>query len=173
MRNASMATKCIDQIPPPMVIAAATSHAPCATPRAAMTRAPRSRAVYDAKVATRMESATRKGLWVPVTTIRIVPMLGRDRRIRRLHRAVYCNRIRDAIRRSEDAQGGTGGARARNLGDGTHRHDPLRTSVDVEAPVAHEADEGHVGVARELRGETRRDAHGCEHRDSGGKRLLH
>jgi hypothetical protein len=45
MVKASMATKCIDHIPPPIVIAAATSHTRRASPRAAATRPPRSRAV--------------------------------------------------------------------------------------------------------------------------------
>src|SRR5882757_1301225 len=71
--KASMPMKCIDHIPPPIAIAAATSHGQCASPRAALTCPPRSRAVYDAKEAIRMDSATRYGLYVPVTTIGIAP----------------------------------------------------------------------------------------------------
>src|ERR1700704_676375 len=76
MTKASMPMKCIAHIPPPIVIAAATSHARRASPRAAPTCPPRSRAVYDAKEATRMDRATRYGLYVPVTTIGIAPIFG-------------------------------------------------------------------------------------------------
>src|SRR5258707_1736369 len=69
MTKASMPMKCIDHIPPPIVIAAAASHARRASPRATLTCPPRSRAVYDAREATRMDRATRYGLYVPVTTI--------------------------------------------------------------------------------------------------------
>src|SRR6266403_4700599 len=74
--TASMPMKCIDHTPPPITIAAATSHTRRASPRAAPTCPPRSRAVYDAKEATRMDRATRYGLYVPVTTIGIAPILG-------------------------------------------------------------------------------------------------
>src|SRR5216683_3259209 len=73
MTKASMPMKCIDHIPPPIVIAAATSHARRASPRAAPTCPARSRAVYDAKEATKMDRATRYGLYVPLTTIGIAP----------------------------------------------------------------------------------------------------
>src|SRR5216684_771281 len=46
MINASMPTKCIDHIPPPIVSAAAASHTRRANPRAGPTCALRSRAVY-------------------------------------------------------------------------------------------------------------------------------
>src|ERR1700730_1953110 len=75
MLKASMAMKCIDHIPPPIAIAAATSHTRGATPRVAATRPPRSRAVKEAKAATRRDSATRCGLYVPVTTIGTVLIL--------------------------------------------------------------------------------------------------
>src|ERR1700681_2552542 len=76
MTKASMPMKCIDHIPPPIVIAAATSHALRASPRAAPTCPPRSRAVYDAREATRMDRATRYGWYVPVTTNGIAPIFG-------------------------------------------------------------------------------------------------
>ena len=59
MMNASMAMKCIDQMPPPMAIAAMASQPPRAQPWDARTRPPRSSAVYEAKHATRIDSATR------------------------------------------------------------------------------------------------------------------
>src|SRR5258708_7705890 len=71
-----MPMKCIAHMPPPIVIAAATSHARRASPRASPTCAARSRAVYDAKQATRIDRATRYGLYVPVTTIGIAPIFG-------------------------------------------------------------------------------------------------
>src|SRR5580704_2028801 len=74
--KASMPMKCIDHIPAPIMIAAATSHTRRATLRAAPAWPPRSRAVYDAKEATRMDRATRYGLYVPVTTIGIAPVFG-------------------------------------------------------------------------------------------------
>src|SRR3984893_13816714 len=86
MMKASMATKCIDHIPPPIVIAAAVSHTRRATPRAALTCPPRSRAVYDAKEATRMDRATRYGLCVPVTSIGIAAIFGPETSGRRIHR---------------------------------------------------------------------------------------
>src|ERR1700731_323958 len=73
MTKASMPMKCIDHIPPPIAVAAATSQTRRASPRAASTCPPRSRAVYDAKQATRMDRATRYGSCVPVTTIGIAP----------------------------------------------------------------------------------------------------
>src|SRR5438552_15182713 len=82
-----MATKCIDHMPPPIVVAASTSHTRRAGPRAVLTRPPRSRAVYDAKEATRMDRATRWGSCVPVAIIGIVPIFGPEtsgRRARRL-----------------------------------------------------------------------------------------
>src|SRR5882757_10590442 len=80
MMKASMATKCIDHIPPPIVIAAATSHTLRANPLATPACPLRSRAVYDAKEATRMDSATRYGSCVPVTTIGTAPIRTRDQR---------------------------------------------------------------------------------------------
>src|ERR1700759_4685844 len=77
--KARMPMKCIDQIPAPIVMAAATSHVRRASPRAASTWPPRSRAVYDAKEATRMDRATRYGLYVPVTTIGIAPILAPEK----------------------------------------------------------------------------------------------
>src|SRR5260370_37787609 len=74
--KASMPMKCIDHIPPPITIAAATSHARRANPWVAPTCSPRLRAMYDAKEATRMDRATRYGLYVPVTTIGIAPTFG-------------------------------------------------------------------------------------------------
>src|SRR5260370_19039223 len=81
--KASMPMKCIDHIPPPITIAAATSHARRASPRAAPTCPPRSRAVWDAKEATRMDRATRYGLYVPVTTIGNRPIFGPEANGRR------------------------------------------------------------------------------------------
>src|SRR5882757_6399368 len=78
--TASMPMKCIDHTPPPITIAAATSHTRRASPRAAPTCPPRSRAVYDAKEATRMDRATRYGSCVPVTTIGTAPIRTRDQR---------------------------------------------------------------------------------------------
>src|SRR5260221_9870978 len=69
MTKASMPMKCIDHIPPPIVIAAAPSHARRASPRADPTCPPRSRAEYEARQATRMDRATRYGLYAPVKTI--------------------------------------------------------------------------------------------------------
>src|SRR6267142_1042754 len=80
MMKASMATKCIDHIPPPIVIAAATSPTLRANPLATPACPLRSRAVYDAKEATRMDSATRYGSCVPVTTIGTAPIRTRDQR---------------------------------------------------------------------------------------------
>src|SRR5258705_13951368 len=101
MLKASMATKCIDHIPPPIVIAAATSHARRASPRAAPTCPPRSRAVYDAKEAIRMDRATRYGLYVPVTTIGIAPIFGPETNGRRIHRVLGAPKA-NAGRRSPD-----------------------------------------------------------------------
>src|SRR5258707_6557128 len=61
--------KSLENIPPPLVCAGATSRPRRASPRATLTCPPRSRAVYDAREATRMDRATRYGLYVPVTTI--------------------------------------------------------------------------------------------------------
>src|SRR6266404_115384 len=84
MTKASMPIKCIDHIPPPIVIAAAASHARRANPRAAPTCPPRSSAVYDAKEATRTDRATRYGLYVPVTTIGIAPIFEPETNGRRI-----------------------------------------------------------------------------------------
>jgi hypothetical protein len=94
MVKASMPTKCIDQMPPPMVIAAAASHKRRATPRAPSTRPPRSSAVYEAKQAARMDSATRYRLYVPVTTIGITPIFGTETGRRRLRRPYKGTAIR-------------------------------------------------------------------------------
>src|SRR6267154_5531609 len=80
MMKASMATKCIDHIPPPIVIAAATGHTLRANPLATPACPLRSRAVYDAKEATRTDRATRYGSCVPVTTIGTAPIRTRDQR---------------------------------------------------------------------------------------------
>ena len=50
---------------------------------------------------------------------------------------------------------------------------PLRAAVDVEATVANEAEERHVGVAREIGGEARRGPDGGENRNARRERLLH
>jgi hypothetical protein len=53
-----MARKCIDQMPPPIAVAAVRSHIRRATPFAARTRPPRSSAVYDANIAMSTDIAT-------------------------------------------------------------------------------------------------------------------
>ena len=59
--KANMPTKCIDQMPPPMAIAAAASQAPRARPDVARIRVARSSAVYEASAAISIDSATRTG----------------------------------------------------------------------------------------------------------------
>src|SRR5258708_37389009 len=85
MTKASMPMKCIDHIPPPIVIAAAPSHARRESPGVAPTCPPRSRAEYDARQATRMDRATRYGLYAPVTTIWIALFFGAETNRRGIH----------------------------------------------------------------------------------------
>src|SRR5215210_5001121 len=64
-----MATKCIDQMPPPIATAAAASQACRVHPLPARARLARSRAVYEAKAARTMDSATRAKSCVPATVM--------------------------------------------------------------------------------------------------------
>src|SRR5690348_1639553 len=62
--NASMPTKCIDQMPTPMATAPPSSHSLCADPLPeAATRVAMSRATYDAMTATTYDSATIQSLY--------------------------------------------------------------------------------------------------------------
>src|SRR5690242_230574 len=67
-RKASMATKCMLQMPVPMATLPPESHASRARPRAAVTRPASVSAVYDAQIASRIESATNGASCVSVIT---------------------------------------------------------------------------------------------------------
>ena len=57
--NASIPRKCIDQMPTPIEKAPPTSHARALFPLDAVMRVVRSSAVYDASMATSIDTATR------------------------------------------------------------------------------------------------------------------
>src|SRR5580692_4882856 len=64
--KASMPMKCIDQMPQPIASAPPTTHMPVLVEfLARATRADRLSAVYDTKIATRIESRTSQELYVP------------------------------------------------------------------------------------------------------------
>ena len=65
MVKASMATKCIDQIPPPRAMAAAVTHICRIQPVDARMRVARLSAVNDANMAIRIDRITRDMSWVP------------------------------------------------------------------------------------------------------------
>ena len=65
MVMASIATKCIDQIPPPRAMAAAVTHMCRIQPVDARMRVARLSAVNDANIAIKIDSITRSGSWVP------------------------------------------------------------------------------------------------------------
>lgn len=79
MTNASIATKCIDQMPPPSAIAAADTQIVRARPREARTRLARLSAVKAARIATAIDSVTRTLSCVPLTitagTIALSPQI--------------------------------------------------------------------------------------------------
>ncbi|EXS69922.1 hypothetical protein BF95_19875 [Sphingobium sp. Ant17] len=59
MVKASIATKCIDQMPPPRAMAAAVTHISRIQPRDVRMRVARLRAVNDANMAIRIDRMTR------------------------------------------------------------------------------------------------------------------
>jgi hypothetical protein len=59
MLKASIATKCIDQRPPPSAMAAAPSHKRCTLPFVDRARDAKPSAVNDARIAISSDSATR------------------------------------------------------------------------------------------------------------------
>jgi hypothetical protein len=65
MLNASMAMKCIDQMPPPKIAAAAPSQTSRITPEAKGILPATSKAVKEAPIAIRMESPVRIGSCAP------------------------------------------------------------------------------------------------------------
>jgi hypothetical protein len=67
--SASMATKCMLQIPMPIATDPPRSHAARRRPWAAVTRLARSSAAYDASIAITIERMTSTGWYVPLIAV--------------------------------------------------------------------------------------------------------